>query len=112
MQAIPIRVNASKYDLFIILEQTDIERIQKYDPAKLALRKLSRPWRDLQPREVVITYMTKEDQLFIAEMSRLGDIRRLTQYLTRGFEFRPDLGDKDEDQYEVLSEGPKPSPDP
>lgn len=40
MITIPLQVNPAQYDLFIILEDENIERIKKYDPAEVVGKNL------------------------------------------------------------------------
>jgi len=108
MHAIPIQINSSEYDLFILLEPFNIERIQQYDPAEIVCSCLGPRWINLRLSRIRITYMKAEDAPVIARLAETRDIRGLTQYLARGFEFRPDLGDEDVVQYEsVLDTGAK-----
>ena len=96
MMLLPASINEREYSLFVILEEENIERIKQYDPAEATVSKLGPPWTTLQLRDVVITYVAagEEKDRFINMVQR-GEINEALRMLSRGFAYRPDLGDHD-----------------
>lgn len=86
-----------KVDVVIVMAEENIERIRRYDPAQVN-------WRDLPPEysmrsihSVGVAYATADELKEIERMS-LSDAdwkEKALKTLSRGFEFRPDLGDHD-----------------
>jgi hypothetical protein len=84
-------------DMLIALDDDNIERIRHYDQAEVVWPQLPQEYRMRRPSTIGITYATKEEQDQIARMS-ISDPdwkEKAFVLLTRGFEFKPELGDHD-----------------
>lgn len=82
----------NKIDLIVVLEPENIERLQRYDPAEIFIREV------IDPRMlniVMICYATEEDLQHMQALAQAHKYEELKKFATRGFEFRPDLGDHD-----------------
>ncbi len=90
---IPFSVTNVGYSLMIVLQEGNIDRIREYDPAVVVMRELPPDMGQLV--DVVVTFATTEDAAFIEECGRTGRISEALKRLTRGYRFRPDLGDHD-----------------
>jgi hypothetical protein len=96
MNIIPYRLNEKEYSIFVALGEDSIERIRAYDPGMFDLEKLPEPWPGLMLRQVLIGYATEADMAHVAKMKLDGaDMRECLLFLSRGWQFRPDLGDHD-----------------
>jgi hypothetical protein len=95
MMALPVIVNERCYDLFIILQDDNIERMKAYDPAELITANFAERFTDRNIRTIVMMYGTKADISRFTTMCQAGDVRGALRYLARGFKFRPEAGDED-----------------
>lgn len=96
MQIIPFEIDHQHYNVFIVLEKDNLERIMVNDPAQFALAKLPVPWADKKLHTVLIGYCAPEDIAKLREVKEgSGNVMKLLQWLSRGFKFRPDSGDND-----------------
>lgn len=93
MLVIPFSTDAGSYKLFVILEDDNIERCKRLDPAQIQVpmpgferHRLSR---------IFIGYASPEQKAQILAMVAQGNVGEALKQLSRGFEFRPDLGDYD-----------------
>lgn len=91
MLAIPAQVGPSQYDLFLVLQKDGLERIQRYDPANVDITELPPPWNMMSVRTVHICYATEEECMSFSKKTT----QEIWEVLSRGWEFRPDLGDHD-----------------
>lgn len=101
MMAIPLKVNEAEMDLFVILQPENIERLIKYDPAELVKHKMGQ-YAELSIRNIVITFANDSDVATVMPMLQNGDVTSALKHLTRGWVFRPQEGDNDE-EYEQSS---------
>jgi hypothetical protein len=83
------------YSITVVLENDNIDRMWKYDPASVVLASLGRPWSELKLKDLVITYATEEEKGRVLEMCASGQVIDALRLLSRGFQFRPDQGDYD-----------------
>lgn len=95
MLTIPLKISESEYVLFVALQDSNIERIKRYDPAQIRPAKFGGDWRNLKLREIHITYATAEDEVEVTRLCQEGKAMEALKHLTRGFSFRPDMGDHD-----------------
>jgi hypothetical protein len=100
MLSLPFKVSDTEMDLFVILEDDNIERIKQYDPAEIVRSNLG-PMARLTIRNVVIMYASKADIATVMPMFENGDPNQAMRHLSRGFRYRPDAGDHD-DGYKSL----------
>lgn len=101
MLTIPTQINDKEFSLLIILQDENVERIKQYDPAEIVLTKLGGKFRGLTLKDIVIMYATEGEIKQVTEMFRQGNAADALKLLSRGFAFRPDLGDND-DPYKSL----------
>jgi len=93
MIVIPVGVDQKSYSLFVILEDSNIDRIKKYDPAEVTVDKIGSSWSTLKIKDVVIMYASQEE---VMEISQSRNPIALLRKLSRGFVYRPELGDNDD----------------
>jgi hypothetical protein len=93
MLLVPFRVSDTQYSIFVVLSEENIRRIKTYDPAEVSIPKLPAEWQALRLREVLIGWATPRE---IADLQACNDTEAVAaqlKKLTRGFAFRPQLGD-------------------
>jgi hypothetical protein len=61
MIVIPLQLGPSTFDLAVILEQENIDRIMAYDPGEVMLEKLGTPWRHMRCRTIMVMFATQEE---------------------------------------------------
>lgn len=93
MLVIPFEVTPGKYSVAIILGDDHIARIRGYDPATVALADLPADWHDKELQDLVVAYATDAEQRTAVELCRQGKSADAIRLVTRGFRFRPDVGD-------------------
>jgi hypothetical protein len=95
MIVLPIETRCHKDDvLIIVLDGTSVERMKRADPAEVNVRGAANL---VNPR--VLVCLEEPSAEFMCLVNG-RDVRAILRHLSRGFEFRPDLGDHDD--------GPKP----
>lgn len=94
-----MQISKTHYNLYIILEQDNVDRIKAYDPAVIETAKFPPDWKELLINEVVVMFAT-------AEEVKTGSINppELLKQLCRGFKYRPRQGDHDTDEYQKLNQ--------
>lgn len=95
MQIIPLTISIHEFDLWVILEAENIERMRAYDPAEVILDKLPEPWNSMRVRNIQLCYATPLDMAEVTKRLQAGEIQHALKFLSRGFRFRPDAGDHD-----------------
>jgi|SRR5580765_6035441 len=106
MIGIPFRTpGASTYALVLVMEDSSMERLKVHDPAMLDVYKMGEPWASLQLISITIAYESAEDCAKISNWVRENQIGRVMKHITRGFKYRPELGD-DDAQYLNMSGKP------
>lgn len=93
MLAIPLQCDPLSYDLFIVLEDENIERIKAYDPGEMITSNLADVWQKLKVRNIILLYATTEEAQRIGGAASLEDVIAQLKNLSRGFKYRPDKGD-------------------
>jgi len=101
MIAIPLQISATHYNLYIIMEQDNLDRIRAYDPAVIETSKFPPDWKHLLVNEVVLMFATAEE---IKASASTRNVPEMLNNLSRGFKYRPDLGDHDSDSYQKQNE--------
>lgn len=94
MLIIPAHHPNGDFDLLIVLEQENIDRIKEYDPAELKWNELGY-FSDVKPRSIQITFGSPEDIKKIHELAKVGKPVEAIKLVTRGWKFRPESGDHD-----------------
>ena len=95
MLSIPIQFDAARYDIWVVLEDENFERIKKYDPGELDLDKMPLEWRKLDLRRVVFAYANAEEITRLSGASSKADLRKQLRSLNRGWRYQPEKGDSD-----------------
>ena len=97
MMMIALVRRTGSVDLLMVLSDENIERIKRYDPAQMPWETLPIEYAMRRPHTIGVAYATAEE---LAEIERLsasdpGWKEKALKMLSRGFEYRPDLGDHD-----------------
>lgn len=95
MMTLPLQIDPTCYDLFVVMEDENLERIKKYDPAEILGKNLGMPWQLLRIRNIVILYATAEESKRLSSVASKEDVVHNLKNLSRGWAFRPDKGDHD-----------------
>lgn len=77
--------------LIVVLEDDNLERMAKADPAEI---KLTETGRTLVNPRILLCHEKVTPELI--KILKTKDVRVICEYLQRGFEFRPDKGDHDD----------------
>ena len=101
MIAIPFLVDESSYNVFLVLEEANVERIRAYDPAQFDFSKLPQEWQAKRVNLVLIGYATNEELATLHGVISREGLGAALQLLSRGFQYRPEAGDNDENYGEV-----------
>src|SRR2546423_2251058 len=97
MLTIPIQVSTTMFDLICVLEDENLQRMQEYDPAEVILGKLPSRYGQLRLRRIGLYYANPEQVKRLVSMPSAKDgLAMITGELSRGFKFRPELGDHDQ----------------
>ncbi len=97
LYCVPVQVNPLEYDLMVIADETTIERMRRHDPAIFQMAKMPEPWPHMRLRAA---YFCLEDAEGVETFKKLltnGLMEEARNFILRGFEDRPDLGDNDRD---------------
>ncbi len=96
MVTIPIQVNGTHFDLWIILEDENVERIKKYDAAEVRLNSFPAvPWANLTVAKVVVAYATSTEIKALIAVTERKELLAALETLSRGWTYRPEKGDSD-----------------
>ena len=84
-------------DLLICLAEENIERIRSYDAAEVIWPQLPPEYSTRRPHTIGVTFCTQEEQDQVTMMSNIDPDWKEKAFamLTRGFEFKPEMGDHD-----------------
>jgi hypothetical protein len=98
-------------DLMVVLDEDSVERIKRYDPAEIPWMEMPPDIRMRRPATIAVAYATAAEQKQIEQwsVSEPDWKDKAIDMLSRGFEYRPDLGDHDFGTIEPgkPTEGPK-----
>lgn len=89
MLMMPISNPKGRDAVVIVLDPSNIERLKKHDPVEI----LSFGGKVLHNPRIFICY--EEDSPELNRLVQSGDHGKLLDFLGRGFEFHPELGDHD-----------------
>lgn len=95
IMTIPMQVSEEEYIFIIALPQESLDRLKQHDPAQLPVYKMGEPFNKLRIREIHIAYYDEQDDQKIRRLVAEYDIKGAIKVLTRGWKFRPELGDND-----------------
>lgn len=93
MMVVPVQFIPGEYAVYVILGRDNLDRIEEYDPAVVPIKDLPASYHGLRLAEVVITFATEPELQRVMELAHQGKPREALKLVTRGFRFRPDLGD-------------------
>lgn len=84
-------------DMLIGLDDENISRIRQYDQAEVIWPQLPPEYAMRKPSTIGITFCSREEQFEISRMSNTDPDwkEKAFKLLTRGFEFKPEMGDHD-----------------
>lgn len=104
MQCIPVIVSEDSYDLFIILEEENVVRMKAYDPPEILTTALPTECLARKVNNIVLMYATDRDLTAVIAACAVGDVRTALRILSRGYQWRPDRGERHlTDDYETNS---------
>lgn len=86
-----------RVDLVIVLDEENILRMKRYDPAQISWAGLPDEISMRTPNSIGVAFATAAELKVIERMSVADPDwkEKALQMLSRGFEYRPDLGDHD-----------------
>jgi hypothetical protein len=84
-------------DILIVLAEGNIERIKHYDPAEIMWDQMPAEVSQRRPHTIGITFATQTELDQIERDSAIDPDwkRKAFDWLTRGFNYRPEMGDHD-----------------
>jgi len=94
MLAIPFSDEPGTYYLAILLEDENLDRMKRADPAIFNLPPTPQ-FAHMQLKSVLLGRISPDGKKHLLELIASGDGLAILRYVTRGFEYRPDLGDHD-----------------
>ena len=94
MLLIPFEISPGIFDLFVALNKSNLERMRSYDPANFEISKLGSPWNQKTLNTVIIGFVSKHDEEKVTAWLKSGRAGDALLYLTKGFAFREDLGER------------------
>lgn len=107
MLSLPVIINESCYDLFIILDEDNVARMKAYDPAEVVTGNFSAKFMEHKVRNIILMYGTAKEIELFTRMCQAGEVRGALRLLSRGYRWRPESGDQDESGgYESALENP------
>jgi hypothetical protein len=92
---IPFQVSPTQFSIMVILSEGSIERIKQYDPSEIVV---GNEWDHLKLDRVIIGHLTDSEMDKLEQRIKLGwkvDPITICRSISRGFQYRPDLGDHD-----------------
>ena len=90
-----MQVSTNEYSVFLVMGESNVQRIKEWDPAVFSPLKLGHPWNSMKLRDVVIMYASPGEIELLDQVKSLEQLKDYLRLLSRGFKFRPDLGDND-----------------
>ena len=95
MIAIPLQLSTTEFDLFIVLEDDNLDRIVKdRDPAEICSSAMGR-FAGLKIRNINILYASPDEAKLLPTCRTFGEVAKIMKDLGRGWSFRPEMGDND-----------------
>lgn len=79
--------------LIVVLTKENLERMREADPFDVQVRNLGPVVVGFKATDVDIIIAYEEDESFLMEAQKSGDIRALLAHIERGRKHRPELGD-------------------
>lgn len=94
MTIIPAQSGAKTYQLFVVLEDENLERIKQHDAAQVRPN-LGNIWDALTLTDVWLCYISKEEQPEFRQLIEERNFAAVIKLLMAGWKHRPELGDSD-----------------
>jgi hypothetical protein len=104
MLCVPVAISESEFVVFLVIEDENIERLKEHDPSHLELDKLGLPWSGMKLHHLTFLYATPEEAKAVASTKSKEQMRDLLRNLSRGFRYRPELGDSDGPYQNIASQ--------
>jgi hypothetical protein len=82
-------------NLVIVLGDENVERIKQHDAAEVIWQQLPWKYSSRLPHTIGIAYATSQEMQNIEQLAREGKNQEAIDLVTRGFRYRPELGDHD-----------------
>lgn len=101
MISIPVARKDNTYDVFIVMGNENLRRIVSHDPAEMDTLKLGHPWNTMKLRTVVMMFGTDEEREDLLKCKNHKDVQDALKKLSRGFKYRPEMGDHDGPYYNI-----------
>ena len=95
MISVPIQYDSCCYDVWVFLEQENLDRIKEYDPAEWDLDKMPGNWRHLRLRKVVLAFASGQEIQRLMQSASRTEVIKLCKELSRGWKYKPQEGDSD-----------------
>jgi hypothetical protein len=98
LMVIPFNFGEGWYSIMIVLQEGNVSRIRAHDPAVVQVADIMAhvPSTSMgHLRDVIVTYATAEDIAYVERCADEGRPSDGLKRLTRGYRYRPDLGDHD-----------------
>jgi hypothetical protein len=97
MLCLPVVVSEKAYDLFVILEEENLTRMKAYDPAEVITGNLPAEYSvHRKVRNLILMYATAKDLRIVMELCKEERPREALRYLSHGYRWRAERGDRDE----------------
>lgn len=94
MIAIPLQRDSKSYDVILVLEKENIDRMMAYDPMQFRIGELPEPYSKLRCGQIRMLYATGEEMRHLMENSHdFQSMIACLKHLERGWKFRPEMGD-------------------
>lgn len=86
-----------RVDVVIVLDETSVERIRRYDPAEIQWAQMPLEYSMRTPHTIGVAFATADELAEIVRMSQTDSEwkEKALKLLWRGFDFRQDRGDHD-----------------
>lgn len=95
MMALPLPISEREFDLLVVLEQENLDRMRAHDPGEVIKSSMGGPWAAMQMRNVILAYLPPEERTQFLELMA-EDVNAAVQWLSRGYRWRPEAGDSEE----------------
>jgi hypothetical protein len=81
--------------MLIVLDDESMARIKQHDPFEVQWILLPVAYSSHRPGTIGVVWASNQEQAVITTMLHQGRDREAMEYATRGFKYRPELGDHD-----------------
>lgn len=96
MLVLPFQISETEYNVVVILEDENIERIKEHDPAEIHTKLFADKFASRELKGVMVAYASPSEKENLIALVEQGDLPKVFSILSRGFKFRPEKGDHDE----------------